>query len=479
MSTGRNSRFLLPILALVVLVGQSLAATPLSLPPPRGSSSLDSWGSSYFEPEGQWQASFGISSLTYLAPPTALPRSQFSIARFSGKYSRIGNELEVRVDSRIGVGLDCGWECSSIEFTEAAIGSSRRLGPVSFHVGRLLAPWSLVDDEWRMGVFQPRFVYDFLHPQRVGLLGAFLKVETPRWKLTVFGSPGFVPDRGLPITVDNGRIGSIDPFFHTPISEVIYEGRTTPISYRLNRPPLTDLLLRPGFGVVSQFGGSEGWSLTTAYAFKPVNQVLLAYNNLYNLSFEVADADLFPRVVMHHLASSDLKYSQGKAYGALSLVREVPVMDSVPAAWTAQQLAPAWLISPQVGWRGEKEFQATASYLRVQGGNAPDRKADSGPKVVDGVSVFDLRYPFTNALRLSASNRFWTRGAQSMNWRTQVILDLDRSAQVYMHSLTYQPSASWQLRVATDILVGQNSGKDFISRNRSNDRFFGGLSYVF
>jgi len=429
--------------------------------------------------QGEWRGTLGISSLSYANIGSELQRSQFTVARLRGQYASVGSEIETQVDARLGLGLDCGLACSSVEFPQISIGSSRRLGPVSLHVGRILLPWSLVDDEWAMGVFQPRFIYDFLHPQKVGLAGGFLQFRSADLQLTVFAAPGFVPDRSLPVNVENGRIGSIDPFFHTPISEVNYEGTTTPIAYHLNRGSLSELLLRPAAGVTAQWGGEEGFSASTSYAYKPVNQVLLAYNNLYNLSFEVADADIYPRVVMHHAAAADLRYSVSRATGTLSVIREVPVMDRVPSEWTSQQLAPAWILSPQISWRGRESFESSASYLRVDGGNAPDLRSGSGPKLVGDGSVFNPRYPFTSALKFSASDLFWKRGERSLGWKSQVILDLEHRAQAYLHSVAYQPSARWQLRLATDILVSASNGSDFISRNRANDRFFGAVNYVF
>jgi len=132
-----------------------------------------------------------------------------------------------------------------------------------------------------------------------------------------------------------------------------------------------------------------------------------------------------------------------------------------------------------VTMRGEKTFQVSASYLKVDGGNAPDKMASGGPSVSGGVSVFEKRYPYSSALKLSASDQLWKKANQSVSWKTQILFDLEHSAQAYLHSVSYNPSASWQMKVSTDILVGSSSGTDFISRNRANDRFFGAVSYVF
>ncbi|MBU6375585.1 MAG: hypothetical protein KGQ59_06280, partial [Bdellovibrionales bacterium] len=386
-------------------------------------------------PESSFHGSLGVSSLSYMAQPGLLKRSQFTIGRLHFSYHRIGNELEIHADSRIGVGVDCGADCSSVEFSELSIGSSRRLAPLSFHLGRVLNPWSALDDTWKLGIYQPRFIYDFLHPQQVGLLGGFVRFAGTDWRVTGFASPGFIPDRGLPVNVENGRIASIDPFFHAPISEVIYEGKNTPVAYSVNRPPLSQMLMRPAMGVSAQWGSDgDGLGVSASYAYKPINQILLAYNNLYNLSFEVADADLYPRVLMHHVGGLDLKYSRKRVGGALSVVREVPIMDEVPAQWTSQQLGSAWLLSPSVMVRGEKTFQASAAYLHVEGGNAPDKLASGGPNVGDGVSVFEKRYPYSSAFRFTISDELWRRASRAVNWRSQVLLDLEHSSHAFMHS---------------------------------------------
>jgi hypothetical protein len=154
-------------------------------------------------------------------------------------------------------------------------------------------------------------------------------------------------------------------------------------------------------------------------------------------------------------------------------------MDVTPTSWTAQSLDSAWLFSPQFEVRGKSSFKFVATYLHVQGGNAPDRKADKMAGISSGESVFNPRYPFLNAFKVSAEDFVWKHADQSIKWRAQLMLDLDQQSQVYSHTLTFQPAETWQMRLAADILVGKESGTDFISKNRANDRLFGSLNYVF
>jgi len=426
-----------------------------------------------------FSGSFGLGSTSYLTPPGALPQSSFSLVELEGAAARRGQEIDLAAKFRLGLGIECP-DCSAVEFPELYIGSSPRLGKWSVQFGRVKKNWSVLDQSWQIGVLQPRFVYDYLNPESVGLLGFF---GDYRWKdgsVTFFASPIFVPDRGLPVSFENGKVGSIDPFFRTPISEVVFEDQPTPIQYILRRPSIAEMLLKPSLGVTARLGEStEGISLNGAYAFKPMNQILLAYSALYNLSFEVADAEVYPRVLMHHVASGDLTYNSDYLSAGVSALREVPLRDNTPKSWNTQEVSPAWAISPTVelrpsGRRGNVT-KLFASALRVWGGNA----SDAGPLSVSNGTAFDLRYRQTSALKFAVETPLWGDLGKRMRLRTQALVDLGNEGQIYSHSLEYQASRRWRWTVGADILYSKRAGADFIGNNRANDRFSGGLAYVF
>ncbi len=428
--------------------------------------------------DGRW-GSIGLGSTSYITPPGALSQGNFSLIEMEGAAARRGAEVDLVMHYQAGVGIQCA-DCNALEFPEIYIGSSKRLGPWGVQFGRVRKPWSVLDQAWQLGIIQPRFVYDYLNPESVGLSGLFADYQSDRGRVSFFASPMFIPDRGLPVNFENGKVGSVDPFFRAPISEVVFEDQPTPIQYVLKSPSVGELLLKPALGVTATAGNAvRGFSVNSSYAYKPINQILLAYSARYNLSFEVADAEVYPRVLMHHVATCDLAYNSEHFSLGLSGLREVPVRDETPRSWNTQEVAPAWAVSPALelrpsGRRGNVP-KLYASALRVWGGNAFDR----GPLAVDNGTAFDLRYRQSTALKLGLESPLWGSLGERMRLKTQTLFDLEHSAQIYTHSLEYRASPRWRWTVAADILYAPKFGSDFISSNRTNDRLSGGVAYVF
>lgn len=425
------------------------------------------------------RGSVGVASTSYLTNPGALQQSSFSLLELEGSAAHRGREIELGVRYQAAIGIQCP-DCSAVELPELYVGSARGLGLWSIQIGRVRKNWSILDQGWQLGIFQPRFVYDYLHPETVGLTGLFADYRWSGGTISFFTSPMFIPDRGLPVSFENGKIGSVDPFFHAPISEVVFENQPTSIQYLLQRPSVTDLLLKPSLGVTARAGDvANGFSFSGAYSYKPMNQLLLAYSALYNLSFQVADAEVYPRVLMHHAATGDLSYNSKHLSAGVSVLREVPVRDETPRSWNTQEVDSAWALSPTIeirpsGRRGNVT-KLFASALKVWGGNAADR----GPLAVSDGTAFALRYPQRAAIRLAAETPLWGQWGNRVRFKTQALVDLEHSGQVYTHSLEYMASPQWRWTVAADILYSKEPGSDFIANNRTNDRFSGGLAYVF
>ncbi|MFN7684589.1 MAG: hypothetical protein ACK5QT_04160 [Oligoflexia bacterium] len=429
-----------------------------------------------------FHGSFGVGSTSYLSPPGMLRQTQFSLLELEGSAASSGVFVHSAIKFQLGLGIQCP-DCTAVELPEAYLESSSRLGPIQIQLGRVKKHWSILDQSWQLGVIQPRFVYDYLQPQSVGLFGFFASYESSQGALSLFASPLFIPDRGMPVSFENGMVASIDPFFRAPISEVIFENQRTPVQYIMKRPSFSELLLRPSVGATFRVGSPlHGFSINGSYAYKPMNQILLAYSALYNLSFEVADAEVYPRVLMHHVAASDLNFNSDYVSFGVSGLRELPQRDQTSATWNTQEVAPAWALSPNLeirpsGSRGNVT-KLFLSALKIWGGNANDQ----GPLAVTNGTAFDVRYRHTSALRAAIETPLWggpgSLGSK-MRFRSQALVDLGNSGQIYSHSLEYRVSPRWRLSVAADVLYSESRGQDFIGNNRASDRWSGGMAYVF
>ena len=184
------------------------------------------------------------------------------------------------------------------ELPELYGGTSLQEVPVQILAGRKLEHWSHLDEQWSLGIWQPRFRWDYLHPEEVGLTGAFLRVEQPLFRFVGLFSPIFIPERGVPISTDGGTFASDSRWFLPPPASVNLFGQNTPMQYSLMMPQLSSLLEHPGASVMARVGREQGAWGSLGYAYKPVNQLILGETGLLQLNTDPnaihGTADIYP-----------------------------------------------------------------------------------------------------------------------------------------------------------------------------------------
>jgi hypothetical protein len=337
----------------------------------------------------------------------------------------------------------------------------------------------VLDDEWSLGIWQPEFRRDYLSPAQAGLAGAYLEIlPEGHFRLTAFGSPGFIPERGVPIEQRDGTLSSHSRWFVSPPSSVSLFEQQTPVDYELEVPKLTKLVAHPGGGLMLGWQNSQGSWSSLAYAYKPINRLLLGYDGYLDVSRSVVMAKLYPRVLYHHLAALQGGF-RGRGFGAtLAVLGEKPVRDKTPESWTTQEISPSLAMSSSVElspWgASERKTSFALSYLRQWGGN----EADAGPFASPGVSSFESRYPYQSALALDLKLPFRRFLASS-----RMVHDFVNEGTLVRAELRYRPDNRWTMGIGADLLGAGDTGgvndANFISRYRSNDRVHGGVSYEF
>lgn len=375
-----------------------------------------------------------------------------------------------------------------VEVNEAFIGSGKVLGPVEMSFGRKLEEWSDLDSTWRLGIWQPRFMWDFVAPSSTGLTGLFAKVRVDDFEGLVFGSYLFVPERGGPLTAvpQDGTVVSGSRFFTPPPSSVTMMGATIPVNVKFLMPEITQLLFHPSLGARVRYGGNVGFWGGGAYAFKPINQMLVGYDGILDLNSSLL-VTLIPRVRYHHVASLEAGYRSHKWSAALSALVEIPSQDQTDPALTVQRVRPSVAAGPVLQWMpdGIKGAPRVAlAYLAQAGGNSGDEGILASP----GVSMVDDRYPYQQALLLEAqtdvASRWFDRvvGSQLV-LRSRVIGDLNRGEILISPQAKLRVSEHVALGLGADIFaVGTQANAatlGFIGKNVENTRIYGRLSYGF
>ncbi len=422
----------------------------------------------------------GVSSTNYLGQGSEGRQDSFSSLDLELDSKTKGDEIDSRAHVQGQIGLSDS-DYRFVEFPEAYLATSKKLtGPFQFTAGRKLVHWSAADELWGSGAFQPRFRWDYLRPQQVGLLGLFTEVARGPVKFTAFYSPIFIPDRGAPLDFADGRIRSISPWVVNPPYETEILKRRVPVRYEARMPKTSEIIRQDSIGGQLAVGKSRGVWASSSYAYKPMNQLLMSYDaNLSVGPADEANVALFPRVAYHHLAAFDVGYRGKQMEGSLSLIADIPRDFTPPLTRTSQQVAPFYVVSPTLRLNpfGRRDAGSmTLSYLRVIG----EDPADTGI-LADGVtSEFDSRYPFKSAFLFSTQLPTWRRLSADL----KLLVDLRNPGTIVSWYFTYAANRDWRLFLATDVLSSfsdeeSSDGTDFIRRYRENDRVTGGVTYVF
>lgn len=433
------------------------------------------------------ELNLGVSSTNYLGQGSESRKDSYSALDLELDSKTDGGEI----DSRARVQAQIGFNDPSyrfIEFPELYIATSKKWNAsVQGTLGRKRVKWSDIDRTWGAGAFVPRFRWDYLRPEEVGLLGTFLQIDQGPVKATLFASPLFIPDRGAPLDFSNGRIHSISPWVVNPPYQVKVIDKDTPVRYEANVPKIGDIVLHNSIGGQIAVGQEDGAWISTSYAYQPMNQLLISYDGGYqHASGEVA-ATLYPRVAYHHLASTDVGYHGKQMSGSISFLADIPKDDpqspymmSQSPLMTSQQVGNFFLLSPTLRLnpfgKSANGGEMSLSYLRVFGEDLPDVG-----KLADGVnSKFDSRYPYKNAFLFSAQFPSWRRLTADF----KILADFVHPGTIVSWYFNYNAAKDWHLFLATDVLSSFSKenvvdGTDFIKRYRENDRVAGGVSYVF
>ncbi len=398
---------------------------------------------------------------------------------FRGNRIFRGPELEAAIDGDVMVGLRKR-NYRYFNIREFRVSDHRE--EIRGHFGRKLHAWNELDTWWSLGMFQPRFRWDYLEEVENGLFGAFLELKNGPWNLLGFVTAVSIPEQGAPFELtNNGDCNTTSPWFSCPNSQISLFNQPTRVKFRLDTPNVGTLINNEGFGFVAAFDRGTGVFGRLAYNWKPMNQLLLAYEGRLDLSTLDLPAVLHPRVLYHHLIGFDLGAKSSNGFKlATSVMREIPERDITPPHWNTQEAEKAWLWGATVGHdligRGRTATRLEASWFHREGGNAPD----AGPFVTPGASVFEPRFAFQNAWSVLVKSPLLADWAQWFQTQWRVVVDTRANGNILMADFNFRPQPKWRFNLGVDVLGSSSTDVvDFISRYQRNDRVRGGVEYVF
>ncbi len=360
--------------------------------------------------------------------------------------------------------------------------------------GRQKRHWSWLDEEFGLGVWQPQLRWDYLRPRQQGLIGVFLDWElTPKWQLTLFASPVFLPDQGPNYRLRNGQFTSSNRWFMPPQSQLLLQTSSqmqtdVPLQFTINRPATESVVLNSSFGMSLQYRQDVYWS-NLSYAYKPRSQIHIGVecSQCATLPEDAqplnVEAVIHPRIVKHHVLTMESGVNGRDNKGWFSLTGDFTEKSGFPSQYEEASLKSLFIagtayersVASLLGHDGWLKF----GYMRVFD-LTEDRTAGiaEGPELESSLD----RYPYRELVIAEGRLRFLQRLTSHLEFKTRYNFSVPESGgwltsqvEYFRHSVLYY--------FGLDVL-GSETEPDSIhaglyTRYRANDRIFGGVSYVF
>jgi hypothetical protein len=353
----------------------------------------------------------------------------------------------------------------TVEAMDAYISTSSRLSSLhQISLGRRNYDWSAADDEWKIGLWTPRFNWDPLRPQQVGLTGAFYHYQSADWRLVAYASPIAVPERGFPIRND---MTSASPDWVPPFQQLPMLNQYIPARYNIIYPSITDLILRPNASVSLRYGGQRGAWTSASVGFMPVHQVLLSVDPGVNPQTSALDVDVHPSVAMHRLITGEAGY-RGREWNLwASATREVPLAPFTADTWISNPIGPSVIAAAGAQYSPYDWLKLRGSYLWID---------EDAPPVPGDLAVgLPPRYMYMQAMRLAGE---WTANS-ALTYGMQWTYDVAQSSNLLSLDVTYaKPTQSWMVGLGSDIFTS-TTRQGQIGQYLGNDRLRARVSYVF
>jgi hypothetical protein len=426
-----------------------------------------------------------IEGTQYLSPSSENPKldqtgnvqGRFRLDRDSGTHQVIDvvAERNVGLDtSHFGVSeFYLGWRPTGSQAAD-------------FAAGRKLDYWSAVDSEWQLGAWQPIYgQIDVLRPVDQGLTGIFFKTHNGQHELLAFASPLFIPSMGPSVKENNGSIESDSRWYRSPSPTFYWRGVVTRIVYSIDIPDAAKLVGNPAGGLRYTYGSeTNGPWVSVNYGYKPINALALKYKTILTTP-EVGprgEVTVAPVVAYHQIGGIDFGYRTSNHSMVVSALGDKPKEMTPSDNWYQQQVEAFQALS--VSTRSvlypkflHEPFILSLSYLKTYGGKIHDVDAQNA----NVGALFDYRFTFNDAASVkgeSTSYLFRKRVVSSLKY----VRDFEQKGSLMEGEFSIYPAPSWAVNIGFDVLGVDDEGSQdgsFLNQFRANDRYYGGISYVF
>lgn len=399
--------------------------------------------------------------------------STFFEAELNGDFEKrfYKGVANLQVYTFIGDKPEIGAESKEL-YIATNTGLTSGLGELS--VGRRYFEWSKVDRNWdMMSLWSPRWTWDQLHPETIGMTGIFYTFDSDRFHFTLFGSPIAIPERGTATKEENGNIVSNNPWWNPLPTEMNVMNVQTQLHYSLKTPPMQEILLRPNFSLKGLYDFENGFWVSGAAGVLPVHIIQMAAEPFLD-SATTGDLriNIRPQFPLRNIYTAEFGYdSKSKDWNLwFSTSYEQPFQFENEKTWLNPIITPTSIVSAGTGIQLTSNFRFNGSVLFIH--EQPFARASSLPDV--NVEL-PSRFPLKQGFKVGGNMRFDDQTQSNLAW-TQDLVEQNHFVSLdVQHEIR---TTSIVLGAGADVFVN-NSTKGWVGQYYGDDRVRGWLKYVF
>lgn len=347
-------------------------------------------------------------------------------------------------------------------------------------IGRKILTWSLVDEEFHLGLFQPQLRWNPLLPRTQGLTGVFYEMPVVSRDLhfTFFASAVSIPDQGPGFVFREGEFRRENPWFQYQPTTVRVTGsdKVRALSYDVQVPPYDQLLVNPSVGVTATMGSNEtSFQARISGAYKASHQINFGTDG--TAEPDRAHLVVAPAINDHALVGADLVFRRGDWQWDLSgLLENTFAPKRQRKGFTYVTYSPMQVASTGLTWQGEGgKTRARVAGLLRRGGlpRALDEAA------YDVSALVPNRITYQNALSVSLSTKRNLGLPRPLGVSTTWLQGIGSTFASWLIGADYKLTSSWSLQGSVLLVRADASSPSLYRSLEDNDFVQLGLSYEF
>jgi hypothetical protein len=325
---------------------------------------------------------------------------------------------------------------------------------------------------------------DALRPEEEGLTGFFFDYNKKDWEVMLMVTPMFIPSMGPDVREEGGGLVADSRWYRAPSRDYDFNSRINTISYKLDIPEQAKLVNNGGASLMTRLGDkSKGTWMVVSAGYLPVNDLILKRQAFKQTSEDKVDVTVQPAVTYHQIQSVDVGYTFKAVKTTISYLQDTPEKGLPEEEWVIQNLQPLQAYSAALDFALQdiltKTIAVQIAYLKVVGGGIQDVTSTGAP---DDFTLYDSRLKFTNSLMLRLEGQLATIYKRPFVTRIKYLYDYDQRGSLLNTEFQYFPNQKWAVVMGGDVLGVQDENykpSSFLNQFRANDRFYGGMTYVF